>query len=238
MDIGGFVGEASGPLLVRWMQAGVFFSHPRIHGTGDRELYKRDPETLRICRDYLQLHYRLLPYLWATARDCILRSLPVSRALVLEFPDDPTTWAIGDQWLLGDALLVAPILDETGRRRVYLPAGSWTDWWTEERTAGPRWIEVEADLSTLPLWLREGAVIPLGPVMDYVDQRPLTELTLRIAPFAGEGVRELTVPGPDGDLVVSYRAAGGRHVVTTSPGARFTLEAVGPDAPALEHGQA
>ena len=68
---------------------------------GDRELYKRDPETLRICRDYVQLHYRLLPYLWATARDCIERSLPVSRALVLEYPDDPTTWAIGDQWLFG-----------------------------------------------------------------------------------------------------------------------------------------
>jgi alpha-D-xyloside xylohydrolase len=235
MDIGGFVGGASGPLLVRWLQAGVFFSHPRIHGTGDRELFKRDPETLRICRDYLQLHYRLLPYLWATAREATRRSLPVSRALVLEYPDDPTTWAIGDQWLLGDALLVAPILDETGRRRVYLPTGSWTDWWTGERSAGPRWVEVEADLATLPLWLREGAVIPLGPVVDYVDQQPQSELTLRIAPFEGDGVRDLRVPAPSGELLVCYRASGGRHVVTTSPGARFTLEVVGPDAPALEY---
>jgi alpha-D-xyloside xylohydrolase len=235
MDIGGFVGEASGPLLVRWMQAGVFFSHPRIHGTGDRELYKRDPETLRICRDYVRLHYRLLPYLWATARDCVEHSLPVSRALVLEYPDDPTTWRIGDQWLFGDALLVAPILDESGRRRVYLPAGTWTDWWTGEGTAGPRWIDVEADLETLPLWLREGAVIPLGPVMDHVDQRPLDELTLRIAPFVGDGVRELSIPTQAGDLRIAYRAAGGRHVVTTSPGAHFTLEAVGSEAPTLEH---
>ncbi len=234
MDIGGFLGEASGPLLVRWMQAGVFFSHPRIHGTGDRELWKRDAETLRICRDYVQLHYRLLPYLWATARECVERALPVSRALVLEFPDDPTTRGIGDAWLLGDSLLVAPILDESGRRRVYLPEGAWTDWWTGERTVGPCWLDVEADLATLPLWLREGAVIPLAPVMDHVDQRPIDALTLRIAPFRNEGVRVLRVPLPEGEVEIGYRAAGGRHVVSTDDRLGLTLDVVGPDAPAVE----
>ncbi len=234
MDIGGFVGEASGPLLVRWMQAGVFFSHPRIHGSGDRELWKRDPETLRICRDYVQIHYRLLPYLWATARDSIERALPVSRALVLEFPDDPTTRSIGDQWLVGDALLVAPILDETGRRRVYLPEGGWTDWWTGERTEGPRWISVAADLATLPLWLRDGAAIPLGPVMDHVDQRPLDSLTLRIAPFRDPGSRELRIPTTDGDLVVRYACAEGRHRVDAPPELEITLDVVGPQIPAIE----
>ena len=234
MDIGGFVGEASGPLLVRWMQAGVFFSHPRIHGTGDRELWKRDPETLRICRDNVQLHYRLLPYLWATARDCIERALPVSRALVLEFPDDPTTRSIGDQWLVGDALLVAPILDETGRRRVYLPEGGWTDWWTGERTEGPRWISVVADLATLPLWLRDGAAIPLGPAMDYVDQRPLDALTLRIAPFREPGSRELRIPTTNADLVVRYAYAEGRHRVEAPPDLEITLDVVGPQIPAIE----
>jgi alpha-D-xyloside xylohydrolase len=234
MDIGGFVGEASGPLLVRWMQAGVFFSHPRIHGSGDRELWKRDPETLRICRDYVQLHYRLLPYLWATARDSIERAVPVSRALVLEFPDDPTTWSIGDQWLVGDALLVAPILDETGRRRVYLPQGGWTDWWSGERTEGPRWISVEADLATLPLWLRDGAAIPLGPAMDHVDQRPLDALTLRIAPFREEGSRELRIPTTDADLVVRYAYAEGGHRVDAPHGLEVTLDVVGPQIPAIE----
>jgi alpha-D-xyloside xylohydrolase len=234
MDIGGFFGEASGPLLVRWMQAGVFFSHPRIHGTGDRELWKRDPETLRICRDYVRLHYRLLPYLWATARECVERALPVSRALVLEFPDDPTTRGVGDQWLLGEWLLVAPILDESGRRRVYLPEGAWTDWWTGERTTGPRWIDVEVDLATLPLWLREGAVIPLAPVMDHVDQRPIDALTLRIAPFLGEGERRLRIPLPGGEVEIAYRAVKGRHEVRADDRLELTLEGVGPDAPPLE----
>ncbi len=233
MDIGGFLGEASGPLLVRWMQAGVFFSHPRIHGTGDREIWKRDPETLRICRDYVRLHYRLLPYLWATAQTCVERALPVSRALVLAFPDDPNTWSIGDQWMFGDALLVAPILDETNRRRVYLPAGSWTDWWTEARTEGPCWIDVEADLETLPMWLREGAVIPMSPAMDHVDQERLRELAIRIAPLREDGMRELRVPSAQGEFLLTYLVLDGRHSLTTTSDLRITVDVVGPDAPPM-----
>jgi alpha-D-xyloside xylohydrolase len=233
MDIGGFVGDASGPLLVRWMQAGVLFSHPRIHGTGERELWKRDPETLRLCREALRLHYRLLPYLWATAREAVEHALPVSRALVLAFPDDPTAWSVEDQWLVGDALLAAPVLDESGRRRVYLPEGGWTDWWTGARSEGPRWLDVEAGLGTIPLWLREGAVVPLGPELDHVDPRPQLPLTLRIAPFRGDGARALAVPMADGVVHIAYRASGGRHVATVSPGAQVELEVVGPDAPAV-----
>lgn len=233
MDIGGFLGEASGPLLVRWMQAGVFFSHPRIHGTGDRELWKRDPETLRLCREAIQLHYRLLPYLWATARDCVRHGLPVSRPLVLAFPEDPTTRGIGDQWLFGDSLLVAPVLDESGRRRVYLPGGTWTDWWTGERTLGSRWVDVEADLATIPLWLRDGAVVPLAPVFDYVDQRPLEELVLRVSPFVDEGARALTIPTAAGAVTFAYAAASGRHVVRISPGVRVELDVAGGDAPEI-----
>ncbi len=231
MDIGGFLGEASDPLLVRWMQAGVFFSHPRIHGTGDRELWKRDPDTMRICRDYVQLHYRLLPYLWATARDCVARALPVSRALVLAFPDDPTTWSIGDQWLFGESILVAPILDASGRRRVYLPEGSWTDWWTGERQNGRRWIDVEASLERLPLWLREGAVIPMAPVMQYVDQKPLEALVVRIAPLRKDGRRELRVPTAEGDVILRYRAAGGRHTLSTDARIRIDIDVAGIDVP-------
>jgi alpha-glucosidase (family GH31 glycosyl hydrolase) len=135
---------------------------------------------------------------------------------------------------VGDALLVAPILDETGRRRVYLPPGGWTDWWSGERQEGPRWIEVEPDLATLPLWLRDGAAIPLAPAMDHVDQRPLDALTLRIAPFREEGSRELRIPTPDADLVVRYAYAEGRHRVDAPPGLEVQLDVVGPQIPAID----
>ena len=233
-DIGGFFGQTDGRLLVRWLQAGLFLSHARIHGMGDRELYKFEGDVLRIGRAYVQLRYRLLPYLWATARDCVARSLPMARPLVLEWQDDPNTWRIGDQWLLGDALLVAPITDASDRRAVYLPRGRWTDWWTGAVREGARWHDVVAPLDTLPLWLREGAVVPLGPVMQWVGERPTDVITLRIAPFATDGETTLDVPVDDDVVAVRYVASGGGHRVTVGPSrARFVVETVGADAPAV-----
>jgi alpha-D-xyloside xylohydrolase len=233
-DIGGFFGQTDGRLLVRWLQAGLFLSHARIHGIGDRELYKFEGDVLRIGRAYVQLRYRLLPYLWATARDCVARSLPMARPLVLEWQDDPNTWRIGDQWLLGDALLVAPITDASDRRAVYLPRGRWTDWWTGAVSEGGRWYDVVASLDTLPLWLREGAVVPLGPVMQWVGERPTDVITLRIAPFANDGETRLDVLVDDDIVPLHYVASRGMHRVTVGPTrVRFVVETVDRDAPAV-----
>ena len=84
------------------------------------------------------------------------------RALVVDYPDDPTTYNIGDEFLFGDDILVAPIMTEQSVRRVYLPKGTWTCWWTGKRIDGARWIEVEADMETLPLYIREGGDHPAG----------------------------------------------------------------------------
>jgi alpha-D-xyloside xylohydrolase len=234
-DIGGFLGQSGGALLIRWLQAGLFLSHARIHGMGDRELYKLDADLLRIGRDYVHLRYRLLPYLWATARDCVVRSLPMARPLVLEWQDDPNTWRIGDQWLLGDALLVAPIIDASDRRAVYLPHGRWTDWWSGEVREGGRWHDVAAPLDTLPLWLREGAVVPLGPVMQWVGERPTDEIVLRIAPYATDGDTRLEVPVDDAVVAVHYVASGGTHRITVGASrVRFIIQPVGAGAPAVE----
>ena len=111
----------------------------------------------------------------------------MARALVIEYPDDPSVWNIGDQWLFGDALLVAPIYNPEGEREVYLPVGAWRDWWTGERLSGGRWLHAGADLERLPLYVREGTIVPVGPVMNYVDESPTREITLRIAPFEGSG---------------------------------------------------
>ena len=192
----------------------MFISHSRIHGFGDRELYKFAPETLRICRDYINLRYRLMPYILGSSAACVADSLPVARALVLEFPDDPTTWNIGDEWLFGDSLLVAPIYSASPRRRVYLPAGEWTDWWTRKRYTGAAWYDIEARLDTLPLFVREGAIIPLGPVMNYVGEKPVKEIELWIAPLSKPGTRRFCIPVNDERVTVTYVATRAKHTVT------------------------
>ncbi len=101
--------------------------------------------------------------------------------------------AIEDQYLFGDSLLVAPILTPTNRRRVYLPAGTWLDFWTKEVMAGGRWLEVEAPLEVLPLWVRGGAILPMGPVQQYVDEKPLHPLTIEL--YAPEGQGQFTIFG-------------------------------------------
>jgi alpha-D-xyloside xylohydrolase len=233
-DIGGFLGQPDGALLIRWLQVGLFLSHSRIHGFGDRELYKFGDDVLRIGREFLRLRYQLLPYLYGTARDCVERSLPMARALVLEFQDDPNTWNIGDQWLLGDALLVAPIYDDSNRRRVYLPQGRWTSWWTGEQVSGPRWMEVTAPLDQIPLYVREGGIVPLGLALQYVDERPTEEVIVRVVPFSAHGSSAFVVPVNGETVEVCYEAAGSEHCVTIAPsGVRFRVEPLGASAPRM-----
>jgi alpha-D-xyloside xylohydrolase len=143
-------------------------------------------------------------------------SLPMMRALVLDYQDDPTTYNLSDEFLFGDDLLVAPVVTADPRRKVYLPEGTWTCWWTGERLRGPRWIDVRADLEIIPLYIREGGIIPLGPVMNYVDEKPLDRLEVRLGFREGDGrsSTRLTVNGRDVQL--TYETAGGRHVLRAS----------------------
>ncbi len=212
-DIGGFMGPTYDMLLIRWMQVGLFLSHARIHGVGNRELYKFEPETIRICRDYLRLRYRLLPYIYGSAIDCVERSLPMARALVVEFQNDPNVWNIGNEYMFGDSLLVAPITDKSNRRAIYLPEGVWTDWWTGERLSGGRWINVEVDMETMPLYIREGGIIPMGPIMNYVGEIKTDEIQLRIALFDGDGKSTFAVPVNEEKIPVEYIASNGKHTV-------------------------
>jgi alpha-D-xyloside xylohydrolase len=223
-DIGGFSGElVDEELLVRWFQWSMFLSHTRIHGFGDRELYRFSPETLRVCRDYLHLRYRLLPYIYGSAIDSAARSLPMARALVVEHQDDPAVRGIGDEWLFGDSLLVAPVFDGDARD-VYLPDGRWRSWWTGEPAPGRQWRRVARDAERLPLYVREGAIVPMGPKMLWVGQVPTERLTVRIAPFETDG-RSTFAASVDGGLVrIDYEAAGGRHVVGVPAAADVSIE--------------
>jgi alpha-glucosidase (family GH31 glycosyl hydrolase) len=150
-----------------------------------------DPGELRnarvepIVRKYLELRYRLLPYTYTVARECCETGLPLMRALWIHHPDDPAAVARGDQFLWGRDLLVSPVVEKGATvRRLYLPKGTWYDYWTNERLEGGREIEREVDLETMPIHVRAGAIVPTGPVKEWVDQQVDGPLTLMVYPGA------------------------------------------------------
>ena len=187
-DIGGFEGFATGELFTRWLQMSIFFPFCRAHtyfASPDQEPWSWGEPYLSINREFIRLRYRLLPYLYTALYQCTQTGAPIVRPLLWAFQDDPTTHDLDDEFLCGDALLVAPVLEEGAtRRRVYLPAGRWYNFWTDEQHEGPTWPEVEAPLERIPVFVRAGAVVPTGPEMDYVGQRPTDPLTLHLYPPA------------------------------------------------------
>jgi alpha-D-xyloside xylohydrolase len=220
-DIGGTADLPDDELLIRWLQLGVLLSHARVHGEGVREPYRWSPAAADLARRWIGLRYRLLPYLLGSARAAAGAGLPFARPLVVDFQADPTTWRIGDEFLCGEHLLVAPLLRPGGRRRVYLPPGRWYDWYRGGAIDGGQWLDVEHPLETLPMYLREGAVVPMGPEMAHVGERPTDPLVLRIGPRTSDGSTVFAAPLSDGELRIEYRTTGGRHEVAVdgAPGA-------------------
>ena len=188
-DIGGFGfgGKCSVELYARWFQFGAFCPLCRPHGdqTEVREPWQFGPEVEAICRKYLRLRYRLLPYIYSAAREACTTGIPIMRALVLDYPGDSHVHNLGDEYLFGPQILVAPILEEGASERiVYLPSGVWFDFWSDERHLGGRFIRVHAELDTIPLFVRQGAILPMGPDVQYSSERSFDPLTLEIYPGA------------------------------------------------------
>jgi alpha-glucosidase (family GH31 glycosyl hydrolase) len=124
-----------------------------------------------------------LPYTYTLAWQAHTLGLPLMRPLVLNYPDDPRVWGLGHEFLWGDDLLVAPVTREGARAwPVYLPAGGWYDFWSGARYDGPTGITLDAPLDRLPLLVRAGAIVPMGPVVQHTGERPLDEITLLIYP--------------------------------------------------------
>jgi alpha-D-xyloside xylohydrolase len=182
-DTGGFVGEPTDELMVRWTQLSIFQSHLRYHGCYPfREPWQFSETTQGIIRDYLNLRYRLIPYLYSEAIDSAASGLPVLRPLVIEFQDDRTVHAIDDQFLCGRSILVAPVMRAERERNHYLPEGLWYDFFDRQPAEGGRWITRACPLERIPIWLRGGTVIPFGPVVqstaELSDDTPLELLVL------------------------------------------------------------
>lgn len=181
-DIGGFFYETNPTLYARWAQVGLFSSHSRTHGFYTREPWDFGEEVKEIFKYYTQLRYKLMPYIYSSSVKCANNSLPMFKALVIEYQDDPTVSNIDNQYLFGDYFLVAPILDEGRERMIYLPEGKWTDYWDKKQYEGRKWIKYQADLDKLPLFVRANAIIPMGPVMNYIDEKECDPITLDLYP--------------------------------------------------------
>jgi len=180
-DIGGFYGcESSDGVLgggmpeaelyIRWAQAGILASHTRFHGTSPREPWEFGEEAEQIIRRWLGLRYQLIPYLEDCAREAGQTGMPVMRAMPLAFPNDPLSWGFETQYMLGPALLVAPVLQPGGQVRLYLPAGGWYDLWSGERVEGPQLIDRRMPLDQIPVYGREGQTLKLGPVVEHTGE--------------------------------------------------------------------
>jgi alpha-glucosidase/alpha-D-xyloside xylohydrolase len=241
-DIGGFVPtkDYTGELHVRWFQFGCFCPLFRAHGRtwhlrlpwgwntgelGPDEIASYtggaanpDASELRnaavepICRKYLELRYRLLPYTYTAVRECCDTGLPIVRALWLHYADDAAAVVRGDEYLWGRDLLVAPVVEKGATsRRLYLPRGEWFDFWSEARVAGGREIDRAVDLETLPLYARAGSILPLGPVKQYTDEPVDGPLSLVIYPGADAS---FTLYEDDG-RTFEYRRGGWMRVEMT-----------------------
>jgi alpha-D-xyloside xylohydrolase len=159
-DVGGFVAKASEDLYKRWLAFGVFTSHTRCHGSAPKEPWEYGSAFMDEFRKIDEIKYQLMPYVYAQAKDCSERGLPMLRALFVEYPKDPGAWLVEDEYLFGSSILVAPLMHEGDRgRAVYLPAGSWIDYQSGKAYAGG-WQEIQAGTIPAIVLVRDGTVLP------------------------------------------------------------------------------
>jgi alpha-D-xyloside xylohydrolase len=174
-DIGGFEQTASADVYKRWCAFGLLSSHSRLHGSSSyRVPWLFDEQAVDVLRAFTKLKCRLMPYLYAAAGQAHAAGAPMMRAMLLEFPDDPACDYLDRQYMLGDALLVAPIFSPDGQVDYYLPAGRWTNFLTGAVIDGGRWLRERHDYLSLPLMVRPNTVLPIGvneqqPDYDYAD---------------------------------------------------------------------
>ena len=188
-DIGGFVfGSPTDPafreLFVRWFQWGTFNPILRVHGTrkpDENELWSYGLDAQKVLVDFDRLRYRLLPYIYSLAWKTTSESYTPMRPLIMDFRTDERAIDIGDQFMYGPAFLVNPITEPGATtRHLYLPDAKWYDFWSGETVTGPKTIDAAAPMDRMPLYVRAGSIVPLGPEMEWSTQKPEDPIELRI----------------------------------------------------------
>lgn len=176
-DIGGFVTSTPDDLYRRWLPFGFLTSHSRVHGAPPTEPWHFGKEFTNYFRQCAELKYKLMPYVYAQAKQCTEQGLPMLRALLVEYPDDPGAWMIEDQYLFGSQLLVAPMLESGNSRDVYLPGkDKWIDYQTG-KVYNPGWNHIACDKLPIIILVKDGSAIPHIPVAQCTDQLKWDKVT-------------------------------------------------------------
>ena len=180
-DMGGFVKSTPEDLYCRWLPFGFLTSHTRAHGAPPTEPWLYDSKRVQdVFRKSAEMKYRLMPYVYAQAKECTEKGLPMLRALFVEFPDDPGAWKVDDEFLFGSQILVAPLLESgiTGRT-VYLPEGKWIDYQTEKVYEGG-WHRIEAGSLPIIMLVRDGSVLPHLKLAQSTSEMDWSKMSLKV----------------------------------------------------------
>jgi alpha-glucosidase len=217
-DVGGFIGRGNGELLTRAYQVSFLAPFCRNHKVidgYDQEPWRFGKYYEDIIRQYLKLRYQLLPFLYTTLAEAHESGVPLFRPLVLNYQDDANTYNLDDEFMIGNDLLVAPVLKpDVTSRLVYLPKGAWYDYWTNKKYEGGTMIAAAAPLETVPMFVRGGAIIPTWPAMNYVGEKPLDTITFNIFPDE-KGTASMTLYEDDG-VSPAYKQEGFRRTTVSA----------------------
>ncbi|GHA90202.1 MULTISPECIES: alpha-xylosidase [Streptomyces] len=231
-DIGGFEGTPDPAVFKRWLAFGLLSSHSRLHGSSSyRVPWEFGDEAVDVARQFTRLKHRLMPYLYGVAVEAHRTGVPMMRPLLLEFPEDPTARTADREYLLGPDVLVAPVFTEDGQVEYYVPEGTWTHLLTGDTVTGPTWRRETHGFDSLPLLVRQGAVLALGADESRPDGAWLDDLELRVFTPAGTGdfTRTVTVPDHTGQVAATYEVVreNGEVRVTTDTDRPYTVTVVG-----------
>ena len=203
-DIGGFEQTATPDLYKRWCAFGLLSSHSRLHGSQSyRVPWLFDEEAVAVLRFFTRLKCRLMPYLFAAAAEAHTAGVPMMRAMILEFPDDPTCAYLDRQYMLGPALLVAPIFSPTGQAEYYLPPGRWTHFLTGQVVDGGGWRRDTHDYLSLPLFARPNSVVPVGPQEERPDYEYAADVTFHVFALEDGATGLAHISAANGQIVLT-----------------------------------
>ena len=225
-DIGGFQNDPTDEILTRWFEAGTFFPLFRVHGSRNTEIYDMDASVEPIAIAFDHLRYRLMPYIYSLAWKVTSQGYAMTRALWFDFAGDQNVINIADQYMLGPALLVNPVHTVGATTRsVYLPAGTWYNFWTGASSTGGTTVTASAPLSLIPIYARAGAILPMGPKIQYATQSA-NPIELRVYPgadgnftlYEDEGDNYNYETGSYATIPISYSNATGKVTIGARSG--------------------